>query len=214
MIAALYVESGPGGYAGIPDVDPWDIVRDARKYEGSDPVVCHPPCQRWGKFWHGSTRNPHQFKMGDDGGCFKAALATVRRVGGVIEHPAGSHAYDKEFFNLRKPPTEGGWVGPDEFGGYTCRVEQGMYGHFSNKATWLYAVPKGAELPELRWGKGGQKLHPAAVAKYGYEKARRIGMIAMVGGKDKVKIRNSIPREFQNVLLGIARSVKNQELVQ
>ncbi len=73
MIAALYVETG-GAYFGLPNVDPWDEARDARKYNGPHPIVAHPPCQRWGRFWHGSTRKPHQFKLGDDGGCFKAAL--------------------------------------------------------------------------------------------------------------------------------------------
>lgn len=30
MIAALYVATG-GIYFGLPDVDPWDVARDARK---------------------------------------------------------------------------------------------------------------------------------------------------------------------------------------
>lgn len=38
MIAALYVETG-GCYFGLPDVDPWDELRDARKYEGPWSVV-------------------------------------------------------------------------------------------------------------------------------------------------------------------------------
>jgi hypothetical protein len=48
-ISALYVEAG-GGYFGLPGVDAWDESRDARQYSGSNPVVAHPPCQRWGKF--------------------------------------------------------------------------------------------------------------------------------------------------------------------
>lgn len=52
MIAALYVQTG-GCYFGLPGVDPWDEARDARKYAGPYPVVAHPPCQRWGKFWAG-----------------------------------------------------------------------------------------------------------------------------------------------------------------
>lgn len=67
MIAALYVEPS-GAYYGLPGVDPWDEARDARKYAGPWPVVAHPPCERWGRFWHGSPRKPHQFKLGDDGG--------------------------------------------------------------------------------------------------------------------------------------------------
>jgi hypothetical protein len=52
VIAALYVETG-GCYYGLPDVDPWDLARDARTYAGPWPVVAHPPCERWGRYWHG-----------------------------------------------------------------------------------------------------------------------------------------------------------------
>lgn len=91
-IAALYVEDD-GCYFGLPGVDPWPESRDARLYSDNFPVVAHPPCQRWGRFWHGSTRKPHQFTLGDDGGCFASALWNVRRCGGVLEHPADSHAW-------------------------------------------------------------------------------------------------------------------------
>lgn len=200
-VAALYVETN-GCYFGLPGVDAWDQARDARLYAGPHPVVGHPPCQRWGRFWHGSTRKPHQFKMGDDGGCFKAALAAVRIYGGVLEHPKDSHAWDKQFFNLAKPPRTGGWIKADDFGGWTCCVEQGRYGHFANKPSWLYAC--GIALPELDWGRGEQRLHPIALARHGYAKARRIGMTAMVGGKDKTKIRERSPLEFRDLLLDMA----------
>lgn len=200
MIAALYVETG-GCYFGMPwSVDPWDEIRDARLYAGPYPVVAHPPCQRWGRFWHGSTRKPHQFKLGDDGGCFAQALTAVRLWGGVLEHPQDSQAWGA--FGLTKPPRTGGWVKADECEGWTCRVEQGFYGHLSRKPTWLYVCR--TVLPELRWGAGAQRLHPAALAKHGYEKARRIGMMAMVGGKNKTRIRNATPSEFRDLLIKIA----------
>jgi hypothetical protein len=111
VIAALYVEKD-GCYYGLPGVDPWDAERDARLYAGPYRVVAHPPCQRWGKFWAGQ---PLHIKLtgerkikGNDGGCFKAALATVRQFGGVLEHPEGSHAW--AHFGLTKPPRRGGWV--------------------------------------------------------------------------------------------------------
>jgi hypothetical protein len=87
---------------------------------------------------------------------------------------------------------------------WTCYVEQGHYGHMSRKPTWLLA--RGVHLPALDWSKGEQRLHPVALARYGYAKARRIGMTAMVGGKDKTRIRNATPDEFRDVLIGIARS--------
>jgi hypothetical protein len=199
MIAALYVETD-GCYFGLEGVDPWDQARDARLYAGPHPVVAHPPCERWGRFWHGSTRKPHQFKLGDDGGCFEAALHSVRIWNGILEHPADSHAW--RIFDLPRPDKAGGWTGANDL--YSCHVEQGFYGHFSRKATWLLA--RGVDLPDLRWGRGEQRLHPTALAKHGYEKARRIGMVAMIGGKDKKKIRDRTPIEFRDLLLSIART--------
>jgi hypothetical protein len=201
MIAALFVEKN-GCYYGLPDVDPWDEERDARLYAGPHPVVAHPPCQRWGRFWHGSTRKPHQFALGDDGGCFASALDSVRRFGGVLEHPADSQAWPA--FLLRRPPRDGGWIPADMLGGWTCCIEQGRYGHLSNKRTWLYAF--GVELPELEWGQGEQRLHPVALERYGYAKARRIGMMAMIGGKRKTEIRNATPPQFRDLLISIAAS--------
>lgn len=205
MIAALFVETD-GCYFGLPGVDPWDEARDAKLYAGPWPVVAHPPCQRWGRFWHGSTRKPHQFKLGDDKGCFKAALAAVRTWGGVLEHPADSHAW--RYFGLRAPQRFKGWQDAGDGVGWTCYVEQGHYGHMSRKPTWLYAV--GVDLPSLDWSKGAQRLHPVALERYGYEKARRIGMTAMVGGKDKTKIRNATPLPFRDVLLSIAETANKR----
>lgn len=212
-ISALYVETN-GAYAGIPGVDPWDEPRDARKYPGPHPVVAHPPCQRWGRFWHGSTAKPHQFKMGDDGGCFAAAFASVLKFGGVIEHPADSHAWQE--FDIAKPPRNGGWIAAhphEKLQAWTCCVYQGHYGHFAGKPTWLYVSGVSREdLPELNWGKVAQRLRPVALEKHGYEKARRIGMMAMVGGKDKTRIRNATPPDFQEVLLQIARNASPVEV--
>jgi hypothetical protein len=202
-IAALYVEAG-GVYCGLHGVDPWDIGRDARRYNGPHPVVCHPPCQRWGRFWHGSTRRPHQFDLGDDGGCFAHALSAVRRFGGVLEHPADSHAWP--FFGLLKPPRCGGWIMADNFGGWTCYVEQGHYGHVARKGTWLYAC--GVQLPSLAWGRLPQRLHPVALERYGYEKARRIGVMAMIGGKRKTELRNATPPAFRDVLLSMTATAR------
>jgi hypothetical protein len=202
MIAALYIETG-GAYAGLAGVELWDEVRDARLYPGPHPVVTHPPCQRWGRFWHGSTRKPHQYALGDDGGCFAAALAAARRWGGVVEHPADSHAW--AFHGLAKPPRDGGWVKADEFSGWTCCVDQGHYGHAARKRTWLYAVIKdGKPPPELIWGPCEQRIPQWMIERYGYARARRIGVVAMVGGKDKTKIRNATPAPFRDLLISIA----------
>jgi hypothetical protein len=128
-------------------------------------------------------------------------LMSVRVWGGVLEHPADSHAW--EHFDLARPKRGEGWIRADDRGGWTCYVEQGHYGHLSRKPTWLYAF--GVELPQLNWGRLPQRLHPVALEKHGYEKARRIGMMAMVGGKDKTRIRNATPEAFRDVLLGMVR---------
>ena len=47
------------------------------------------------------------------------------------------------------------------------------------------------------------------IERYGYEKARRIGVVAMVGGKHKTEIRNATPEPFRDLLLSIARKAHN-----
>lgn len=203
-VAALFVQAD-GCYAAMPDVDPWPEARDARTYAGPLPVVAHPPCQRWGRFWHGSTAKPHQFRMGADLGCFDRALWAVRTWGGVLEHPADSNAWG--WFGLKAPPRRPGWFPSDAFGGFSCYVEQGHYGHIARKPTWLYA--QGVEFSSLLWGQLPQRLHPVALAKHGYEKARRIGMMAMIGGKDKTKHRDATPPAFARALVALAASARD-----
>ena len=135
LISALYVEDG-GPYYNLPDVKPFNKCDDARMYPGPYPIIAHPPCQRWGKFWKGQPGNIKKGKierLGDDKGCFKSALFDVRLYGGVLEHPEHSKAW--QFFNIKKPPRLGGWIKADDFGGWTCRVEQGQYGHYCPKPT-------------------------------------------------------------------------------
>ncbi len=147
-VAALFVAAG-GVYFDLPDVDPWDASRDARLYAGPDPVVAHPPCERWGRYWHGGPSVSVRKVKGDDGGCFASALASVRQWGGVLEHPEASAAWAA--FDINPPPWGGAWVSADFFGGWTCCVEQGKYGHRARKATWLYACGQ-RSLPSLDWG--------------------------------------------------------------
>lgn len=205
-IAALYVEAG-GSYFGLPGVDAWDESHDARHYSGTNPCVAHPPCQRWGKFWAGSPlwikRSGQRKVKGADRGCFAAALAAVRRCGGVLEHPEGSHAW--AHFGLNKPPRAGGWVIADDQGGWTCCVEQGRYGHYARKPTWLYAVH--CQLPELQWGKSPARLDPALIARVGLKRAQRLGEVCSKGGGTDSSPRIGTPPEFRNLLISMARSV-------
>lgn len=206
MIAALFVQPG-GAYFNLPDIDPWDEARDARRYAGPHPVVAHPPCQRWGKLWAGQPlhikRTGERKVKGDDGGCFAAALAAVRRWGGVLEHPWGSHAWPH--FNLSRPLRAGGWTQADEHGGWTCCVEQGRYGHYARKPTLLYAC--GVRLADLDWGVSPAKLDPETVARIGLERAKRRGEVCGRGGGTDSPIRIGTPPAFRDVLIGMARSV-------
>lgn len=211
MIAALYVENG-GCYFGLPDVDPWDEVRDARRYRGPWPVVCHSPCQRWGKFWAGQPlqikRTGERKVKGADGGCFRSALNAARTFGGVVEHPWGSHAWPH--FGITVPPRAGGWIRADLFDGWTCCVEQGRYGHYARKPTLLLAYD--CELPELDWGIGEPRLDPAVIKRMGLARAKRLGEVGGKGGGKDSAPRIGTPMPFRDLLLGMARTVEIERL--
>lgn len=148
-VVALYVDP-EGPYPSLPNVDCWDKDRDARKYDGSHPVVAHPPCQLWVNFAalnykrYGGEHN----RPGNDGGCFKSALANVRRCGGVLEHPASTNAWKE--YSLKQP--EGiGWIRVHETE-WVCEVWQSAYGHAARKRTWLlYASPARFPPYEADW---------------------------------------------------------------
>jgi hypothetical protein len=203
VIAALFVATG-GCYFGLPNVDPWDQTRDARLYAGPWPVVAHPPCERWGRYWSGGpmlAKTPRAKTKGADGGCFASALASVRRWGGVLEHPEASSAWAAH--GLRKPPRTGGWIQAGDDLGWTCCVEQGHYGHRARKATWLYA--NAVELPSLRWGKS------AATARldegfHSTEERRRATRTGICQRLSKLQ-RAATPIEFRDVLIAMAESV-------
>lgn len=201
MIAALYVDP-KGVYAGLEGVDVWDEARDARNYAGPWPVVAHPPCERWGRYWGGSPTTWPRKVLGDDGGCFAAALEAVTCWGGVIEHPEGSHAW--RHFGLRRPEKFGGWVIANPRGGVTCCVEQGNYGHRGRKATWLYVL--GFTPPELIWGKSEAVIR----LKDGYHSAEERRRAVKTGACQRMSKREraATPIAFRDLLLDMARSVE------
>ena len=158
-VAALFVQTG-GHYFGLPDIDPWDAERDARTYDGPCPVVAHPPCSRWCQLAHVNQKRWGAM-VGDDGGCFASALASVRKWGGVLEHPAFTYAWPR--FDLQ-PPAMNGWTrGID--GGWVCEVSQAAYGHRARKLTWLYYVGVRAP-PLLDWSRPPASAIVGHCAKY------------------------------------------------
>jgi hypothetical protein len=152
VVAALYVETN-GVYFGLDNVDPWDVTRDARTYTGPHRVVAHPPCQLWGSFayvnyarWGGEHNRP-----GNDGGCFQSALASVRRWGGVLEHPAFSRAW--KAFALPSP-LRIGWQSTQIANEWVCEVWQVSVwpsGSKTNVAVLCIRIPPdGASLGSTR----------------------------------------------------------------
>lgn len=210
-VAALFVDHR-GPYWNRPDVDAWDIERDARKYDGPHPVVAHPPCERWGRYWSGGPSARVRRELGDDDGCFASALASVRRCGGVLEHPEASHAFKR--WALAIPPRRGGWI-VDElersrgFNAWTCCVEQGHYGHPARKATWLYYV--GECPPALTWGpSSGVRLDEGFHSKAERDAARAAGRRPI---KRLSTVQNIVtPPAFAELLLSLARMSRGQEL--
>jgi hypothetical protein len=209
MIAALFVETG-GAYYGLPGVDPWDKERDARLYTGPDPVVAHPPCERWGRYWGGGPMlagTPRQKKLGDDAGCFVSALWSSRQFGGVLEHPEASHAF--RVYGLGKPPRTGGWVRSADDIGWICCVEQGHYGHRARKKTWLYCVNFTDTRPEpLLWGPAlGDfvRLDDGFHSKVERRRAIRTGVLQRLSHKQCA----ATPPAFRDVLLRITENCRH-----
>lgn len=80
-------------------------------------------------------------------------------------------------------------------GGWTCHVEQGNYGHESPKPTWLYYV--GTNPPSMKWGLSGA-----------------LGRHEQMGGGRNPHKRERTPKQFRDLLLSMARSVKIKELAE
>jgi hypothetical protein len=149
-------------------------------------------------------RTGERKRKGDDDGCFKCALSDVRRWGGVLEHPFGSQAW--KAFGIAAPARSGRWFRADDFGGWTCCVEQGRYGHYARKPTLLlaYGLPS---LPELRWGISEPKFPPEAIERHGLAYCKRAGELAFQGGGTDSHPRIGTPEEFRDLLIDMARSV-------
>ena len=198
MIAALYVQKD-GAYFNVPGIDPWDEERDARKYDGPWPVIAHPPCNRWTIMGYVLQKNPW-FKIGDDGGCFEAALKAVRKYGGVLEHPARTIAW--KHHGLLKP-SRGGWTRQLFDQGWVCEVDQGNYGHICNKWTWLYAV--GCKVESFNWSLSKETTHRVGRLRAGNGNAST--KITLQNNPRDNAIASKTPDLFKQELIRLARSV-------
>ncbi|VTU36352.1 hypothetical protein [Variovorax sp. PBL-E5] len=178
MVAALFVRSDSCYFE--LGVDCWDAKRDARSYTEPGPVIAHPPCRGWGRLSHLAKPRP------DEKALALFAVDTVRRCGGVLEHPVGS-----KLWAAKQLPRVA--QGCDEFGGFTLVVDQGWWGHPAPKPTYLYIVGcTRADIGELP-----VQLHRAA------------GRTMRLSPAD----RERTPPRFAEFLLGIARKCAGSVLL-
>lgn len=108
-------------------VDCYDEQRDALTFDGLNPVVAHPPCRGWARLSHLAKVVPGELDLA------RFAIRTVRRNGGVLEHPE----YSRLWMDCALPNPG---RGRDCHGGWTLPVDQSWFGHRAPKSTWLYIV--------------------------------------------------------------------------
>lgn len=111
-------------YKSFPECDVFDIERDALTFDGSLPVVAHPPCRSWGRLRSFAKPRPGEQELAI------WAIDIIRKNGGVLEHPESSMLWAVE--HLPKGRER------DEFGGFTLSIDQHWFGHLARKRTWLY----------------------------------------------------------------------------
>lgn len=172
-VAVLFARSN-SYYKVLPGCEVFDLARDARTFDGSIPVVAHPPCRAWGRLRHMAKPRADEKALG------LFAVETVRRCGGVLEHPAHSTLWPAA--GLPAPGTR------DSFGGWTLPLYQGHFGHRAPKATWFYVLGlEPADLPPIPFdlalpvgrvenmGKAEREATPPELARFLVEIARRVG---------------------------------------
>ena len=121
-------------YRLLPDLDLFDLQRNALSTISNAPAIYHPPCRSWGRL--------RQFAKTPSGEHWLAVWAILRiwRYGGVLEHPAGSKLWS--FMKLARPGQR-----YDFHGGFSVSLNQSWFGYPAKKNTWLYIV--GCEISDL-----------------------------------------------------------------
>lgn len=133
----VYFVADNSYYRLLPDLDLFDLRRNALSTVSNAPAIYHPPCRSWGRL--------RQFAKTPSGEHWLAVWAVLRmwRYGGVLEHPAGSKLWS--FMNLARPGQR-----YDSHGGFSVSLNQSWFGYPAKKNTWLYVVGCDiSELPEM-----------------------------------------------------------------
>lgn len=115
-VAVLWIERKSHYWKLWPAVELHGVGRDARRYSGPFPVICHPPCGPWGKYKANCNHNKEDAII---------AMELVHRWGGVVEHPVGSSLFMEHGLD-----------------GVVERINQADFGHMAMKPTLLYWVLK------------------------------------------------------------------------
>jgi len=126
MTVAVLFARADSVYKTLPDVEVYDMERDARTYDGPFPVVAHPPCRAWGNFAMFAKPRP------DERNLARLSVALVREFGGVLEHPFGSKLWPAQRLPVGQER--------DQWGGWTLVIDQHWWGHRAQKRTKLYIV--------------------------------------------------------------------------
>jgi len=115
MITILCVMTN-SNYNHIPNLDLWDINRNAYNYTGNNIVITHAPCQQWSKMKSFAKENKKEKELAFF--CYEK----VQKNGGIFEHPAGSN-----FFKIVNIPRN-----------KIISVNQHWWGFPAQKKTYLY----------------------------------------------------------------------------
>lgn len=130
----VYFVADKSYYRLLPDLDLYDLRRNALSTVSNTPAIYHPPCRSWGRL--------RQFAKTPSGEHWLAVWAVLRiwRYGGVLEHPAGSKLWT--FMDLARPDQR-----YDSHSGFSVSLDQSWFGYPAKKNTWLYVV--GCEISDL-----------------------------------------------------------------
>lgn len=126
-------------YKTLPNLDVYDIDRDARTFQGGMPVVAHPPCRHWSAF---CCHQAEQFSKDAEQALGRWCVKQVQVNGGVLEQPAHSRLW--EACSLPEPGQD---ARPSS---WSMELPQFWFGDTREKNTWLYfhGLAK-ADLPQI-----------------------------------------------------------------
>ncbi|MCC9603541.1 hypothetical protein LOC67_23575 [Stieleria sp. JC731] len=136
LVSVLCV-SPTSNYKLIDGVDVFDAERDCMTFDGSTPIVAHPPCRAWSAFCrHQAKPDPGEKELAP------WCVEQLRHCGGVLEHPAYSKLWDElDLPKPNEPPRDGLW---------SMWVNQSWWGDRRIKNTWLLVSgrdPRAVETP-------------------------------------------------------------------